>query len=189
MTSESAFFHAFLEEGLRFSSSLYLCLIWIRVLRHVFENPNEAAEYLKSHTFFKEFVSRPSTDAYVDGLCNSLQSICIGSPVIRSTENRRLSEMLMDESSSDNEIPGKKSRVTFQSESEDDALPGTSAMSVAEVVRRASSSKKKYTARARLYSETEDNAIPTVPAMTSEEDGDVTSPSKKQKKQKKAKKY
>ena len=45
------------------------------------------------------------------------------------------------------------------------------------------------TARARLYSETEDNAIPTVPAMTSEEDGDVTSPSKKQKKQKKAKKY
>ena len=40
-----------------------------------------------------------------------------------------------------------------------------------------------------MYSETEDNAIPTVPAMTSEEDGDVTSPSKKQKKQKKAKKY
>ena len=61
-------------------------------------------------------------------------------------------------------------------------------MSVAEVVCRASSSKKKYTARARLYSETEDNAIPTA-AMTSEEDGDVASPSKKQKKQKKAKKY
>ena len=62
-------------------------------------------------------------------------------------------------------------------------------MSVAKVVCRASSSKKKYTAWARLYSETEDNAIPTAPAMTSEEDGDVASPSKKQKKQKKAKKY
>ena len=95
----------------------------------------------------------------------------------------------MDESSSDNEIPGKKSRVTFQSESEDDALPGTSAMSVAEVVRRASSSKKKYTARARLYSEIEDDAIPTAPAMTSEEVGDVSSPSKMKKKQKKAKKH
>ena len=65
----------------------------------------------------------------------------------------------MNESSSDDEIPRKKSRVTFESESEDDALPGTSTMSVAEVVCRASSSKKKYTARARLYSETEDNAI------------------------------
>ena len=40
-----------------------------------------------------------------------------------------------------------------------------------------------------MYSETEDNAIPAAPAMTSEEDGDVASPSKKQKKQKKAKKY
>ena len=85
--------------------------------------------------------------------------------------------MLMDESSSDNEIPRKKSQVTFESESEDDVLPGTSAMSIAEVVYRASSSKKKY------------NAIPAAPAMTSEEDGDVASPSKKQKKQKEAKKY
>ena len=97
--------------------------------------------------------------------------------------------MLMDESSSDDEIPRKKSRVTFESESEDDVLPGTSAMSIAEVVCRASSSKKKYTVQARLYSETEDNAIPAAPAMTSEEDGDVASPSKKQKKQKEAKKY
>ena len=97
--------------------------------------------------------------------------------------------MLMDESSSNDEIPGKKSRVTFKSESKDDALPGTSTMSVAKVVRRASSSKKKYTARARFYSETEDDAIPTTPAMTSEEVGDVSSPSKKKKKQKKAKKH
>ena len=44
VTSESAFFNAFLEEGLRFSSSMYLCLIWIRVLKHVFENPSEAFE-------------------------------------------------------------------------------------------------------------------------------------------------
>ena len=189
MLFESAFFHAFVEEGLRFSSSLYLCIIWIRVLRHVFENPKEAAEYLKSHPFFKEFVSRPSTDAYMDGLCASLQSICIGSPVVWSAEKHRLSEMLMDESSSDEEIPTKKPRVTFESESEDDALPGTSTMSVAEVARRASSSKKKYTPRTRLYSETEDDAIPTAPTTAIEEVGDIASPSKKKKKQKKAKKH
>ena len=111
MTSESAFFYAFLEEGLRFSSSSYLCLIWICVLCHVFENPNEAAEYLKSHPFFNEFASTLSTDAYVDGLCNSLQSISIGSSVIRSTEKCRLSEMLMDKSSSDDEIPRTKSEL------------------------------------------------------------------------------
>ena len=68
MTSESAFFNAFIEGGLRFSSSLYLCLIWICELKHVFENPNEAAEYLKSHPFFKKFVSRPSAEAHIDGL-------------------------------------------------------------------------------------------------------------------------
>ena len=75
----------------------------------------------------------------------------------------------------------------MDSESEDDALPGTSTMFVAEGVHRASSSKKKYTARATLYSETEDDTVPTAPAATIEEVGDVASPSKKKKKQKKAK--
>ena len=70
-----------------------------------FPESHKAAEYLKSHPFFKEFVSRPSTDAYVDGLCKSVQSISIGSPVIRSSEKLRLSEMLMDESSSEDETP------------------------------------------------------------------------------------
>ena len=129
------------------------------------------------------------TDAYIDGLCASLQSICIDSPVVRSAEKRRLSEMLVHESSSDEEIPTKKPRVTFESESEDDALPGTSIMSVAEVACRALSSKKKYTARTRLYSETEDDAIPTAPAAAIEEVGDIASPSKKKRKQKKAKKH
>ena len=62
-------------------------------------------------------------------------------------------------------------------------------MSVAEVARRASSSKKKYTPRTRLYSETEDDAIPTAPTTAIEEVGDIASPSKKKKKQKKAKKH
>ena len=52
--SESAFFNAFLEEGLRFSSSLYLCLIWIRILKHVFQKPDEAADHLINHPFFRD---------------------------------------------------------------------------------------------------------------------------------------
>ena len=56
VTSESAFFNAFIEEGLRFSSSLYLSLIWIHMLKPVFENPNKAAGYLKSHPFFNSLL-------------------------------------------------------------------------------------------------------------------------------------
>lgn len=93
--------------------------------------------------------------------------------------------MLLDKSSSDDETPRKRSRVSWDSESEDDALPGTSTMTVAEVVGRAPSSKKKYRAQATLYSETED----AVPTMTVEEVADIISSSKKKKKQKKAKKH
>ena len=83
--SESAFFKAFLEAGLKFSASLYRCLIWIRI---------EAADHLVNHPFFKEFVAEPSTETYIDGLCKSLQSVCIGSPVRLPRPKRRLSEIL-----------------------------------------------------------------------------------------------
>ena len=82
----------------------------------------------------------------------------------------------------------RMSRITYESESEDDALPGTSTMSVAEVIRRASSTKKKHSAGARFYSAAEDDAIPIAPATTIKEVADVSS-SKKKKKEKKAKKH
>ena len=84
-------------------------------MKHVFENPKEAAEYLRSHNFFKQFISRWSTDAYIDGLCDSLQSIYIGSPVKQSTAKRRLSAILLAEEQSSSEDEGraniKRSRV------------------------------------------------------------------------------
>ena len=115
--SESAFFNAFLEEGLSFSSSLYLCLIWIRILKHVFQYPKEAADHLINHPFFKEFVAKPSTETYINELCESLQSVCIGSPVRLPRAKRRLSEILdiEDETESDTETTTpsiKRSTVT-----------------------------------------------------------------------------
>ena len=44
--SKSASFTTFIEEGLRFSSLLYLMLIWIRVLKFVFENPIEVNKHM-----------------------------------------------------------------------------------------------------------------------------------------------
>ena len=142
--SESAFFNAFLEEGLRFSSSLYLCLIWIRILKHVFQYPKEAADHLMNHPFFKEFVAKPSTETYIDRLCESLQSVCIGSPVSFPKAKRRLSEMLdtEDDTETDTEtttLSIKRSRVTWHSESEEDASPSTS-----QIAPSSNKNKKKH---------------------------------------------
>ena len=144
--SESPFFNAFLEEGLKFSASLYLCLIWIRILKHVFEYPNQAPDHLGNHPFFKEFVARPSAETYIDGLRESLQSICIGSPVVLPRPKRRLSEILEseDESESETEITTpvtKKSRVTWHSESEEDNMPSTS---TSQIPCSSKKSKKKH---------------------------------------------
>ena len=103
--SELAFFNAFLEVGLRFSSLMYLCLIWIRVLKHVFQNKGEAAKHLKNQHFFKKLVARPSTEAYIEGLCNSLQSLSIGSPVKRPSVKRRLLDMVSDSSDDEDDAP------------------------------------------------------------------------------------
>ena len=148
VTSESAFFNAFLEEGLRFSTSVYLCLIWICVLKQVFQNSNEAVEHLKSYHFYKNIVSRLSMFAYIDGFSNSLQSICIGSPVKQPAGGKhRLSDILLDESDSSNENERtnniKQSKVVWNSNTGNDALPTPSAISLNEVVDRTSSSKEK----------------------------------------------
>lgn len=148
MESESAFFNAFLEEGLRFSSSLYLCLIWIRVLKHVFQYPKEAADHLINHPFFKEFVAKPSTETYIDGLCESLRSVCIGSPVRLPKAKRRLSDMLDtdDETESDTETTApsiKRSRVIWHSETEEDALASTSQTATCSIKNKKKHKKTK----------------------------------------------
>ena len=48
---KSAFLNAFVEEGLKFSSSLYLLLIWMRVLKFVFENPIEVSKNMVNVPF------------------------------------------------------------------------------------------------------------------------------------------
>ena len=74
VTSESAFYNTFLEEGKHF------------------------------HHFHKNIVSRPCTDAYLDGLWDFLQCIRIGSPIKRSAGGKcTLSDILLDESDSYNE--------------------------------------------------------------------------------------
>ena len=119
---------------------MYLCLIWIQVLKHVFQNPDQAARHLKDNPFFKKFVARPSTEAYIEGLCNSLQSLCIGSPVKRPSVKRRLLDMVSDSSDDEDDAP-VSTKVSWNTESEDDALSATSILPI-DVAERSSSSKK-----------------------------------------------
>ena len=126
LLKQSAFFHI----------CVYLFLIWIHVLKHVFfcfllfffENPSDAEKHLKSHLSIKNLLSRPSSEAYIDGLCDSLKSICIRSPVKGPTTKRRLSDMLLDKSKSSSEQERtkniKQSRVAWDSDTADDALSG-----------------------------------------------------------------
>ena len=45
--SKLALFQAFIEEGLKFTSLLYLMLIWIGVLKLGFENPMEVGKQIQ----------------------------------------------------------------------------------------------------------------------------------------------
>lgn len=98
--SEPAFFNTFLEERLRISSSLYLTLIWVRVLKYIFQNTSQVVEKMKkSHPCFQEFLRKKTREAYVDGLCESLKSICIASPMKKPGAKRRLSDIMSESAS------------------------------------------------------------------------------------------
>ena len=68
----------FIEEGLRFSSSMYLCLIWMRVFQWVLDNPEEVSKELSSNLpHFKKFYRLPNTDNYMAGLTESMNALGI----------------------------------------------------------------------------------------------------------------
>ena len=102
-------------------------------MKHVFQNLNEAADHLINHPFFKKFVAKPSTETYVNRLCEALESVCIGSPAKLPSAKRRLSEILdretiADETGSKTQRTARsitKCRVMCHTESED-SLASTS---------------------------------------------------------------
>ena len=99
------------------------------------------SETLKNHPFLKHFVARPSTEAYIEGLCNSLQSVSTSSQVKRPSAKRQLLDMVSD-SSDDKDDASVCSKTSWNTEFEDDALSSMSILPV-DVPERSSSSKKK----------------------------------------------
>ena len=106
--SKSAFFEAFIEEGLKFTSSLYLMLIWIRVLRFVLENPEEVNKQMVNVPYFGEFHKMPTTENYMDGLVRSMCKLQIAPRPETPRVKRRLIELQDSETEEEPAVAKKK---------------------------------------------------------------------------------
>ena len=65
-------------EELQFSSSMYLCLIWLQIFRYVLKNPNNVKEKLNPMlTSFADFFNNLTRDNYVEGVMNDMSKLTI----------------------------------------------------------------------------------------------------------------
>ena len=104
--SKSTFLEAFIEEGLKFSSSLYLMLIWTRVLKFVFENPAEVNKLMVNVPFFDKFQKMPTVDNYIDCLVKSMASSITSTP-----ETTRVKRRLVELGDSESEEEQKEAPI------------------------------------------------------------------------------
>ena len=108
LQSRGAFFNEFIMEGPRFSSSLYLMLIWLRAFQWVLNNPNSVKEKLNpSLANFRSFFEDPSADTYIKGIVshmtnNEQQRVA----PTRPSGKRRLAELAdSDDDDEDSNLP------------------------------------------------------------------------------------
>ena len=76
-----------MEERLKFSSSLYLLLIWVRVLRFVFKNPAEVSKHM---VYFQK---APTCEHYIDALVRSMAALSLSPAATPASAKLRLMDM------------------------------------------------------------------------------------------------
>ena len=95
-------------EGLRFTSSLYTMLIWLRGFQWVLNNPKSVKEKLNpTLTNFRSFFDDPSAVTYIGKIIrhmaqNELQRL----PPTKSLGKRRLAELLNSDEDDSLNLPG-----------------------------------------------------------------------------------
>ena len=115
--SKSEFLEEFMLEGLRFSSSMYLCLIWLRIFWYVLKIPKDVKKRLNPMlTSFGDFFNNPTRDNYVEGLLNDMSKLPI-TPKKQYTARRKLSK-LVDSDGSDLDLPYVPPPVSSDDEDE-----------------------------------------------------------------------
>ena len=112
LCSKLAFLEAFIEEGLKFSSSLYLMLIWIRILKFVFENPAEVNKQMVNIPFFDKFQKMPTANNYIDCLVKSMAGLKITS----TPETPRVKRKLVELGDSESEVEQEEAPIQKKEE-------------------------------------------------------------------------
>ena len=102
-----------MDEGFKFSSSLYLLLIWVRVLRFVFENPSKISEHMVNVPFFHEFQKSPTCENYIDALVNSMAGLSMSAPPTPASAKRRLVD-IQDSEEEEDVVQRPKKRIRKQ---------------------------------------------------------------------------
>ena len=109
--SKSPFFEAFIEKGLKFTSSLYLMLIWIRFLKFLFHKLDEVNKQMKNVPFFDKFQKSPTADNCMDALIASMGKLQIVQRQEIVGAKRRLMELAdsnSEEEQVEEPVPKKK---------------------------------------------------------------------------------
>ena len=80
----------------------YFTYIYIYIYIYIYSGIYSICEHMY---ILKNFVASPSTEACIEGLCNSLQSLSIGALVKRPSVKRRLLDMVSDSSDDEDDAP------------------------------------------------------------------------------------
>ena len=75
LQSKGAFLNEFIMEWLRFNSSLYMMLIWLRSFQWILNNPNSVKERLNPSLInFRSFFDDPLADTYIEGIIKHMRN-------------------------------------------------------------------------------------------------------------------
>ena len=87
-------------------------LIWIRVLKFVFENPIQVSKRMVDVPFFNEFQKAPTCDRYIESLVKSMSGLSVSAPTPEPGLKRRLVDMEdSEEEVRPTETPRKKKKA------------------------------------------------------------------------------
>ena len=94
-------------EGLRFCSSLYMMLIWLRAFQWVLNNPKCVKEKLTpTLTNFRSFFDDPSADMYREDIIRQMANAEKRVALTKSSGKRRLAKLLDSDEEDDINLLG-----------------------------------------------------------------------------------
>lgn len=85
-------------------------LIWIRVLKFAFENPDEVNKQMVNVPFFDKFQKIPTCDNYIDGLVKSMAGLKITATPDKATVKRWLIDIEDSEEEGERETVKRKKK-------------------------------------------------------------------------------